>query len=64
MSILEYFEKAEGTIFGYKFEYEIASGAFLILDYRTTYRDMNGDGRISGDEETIKTTNIQTAFKF
>jgi hypothetical protein len=61
---LKIIEKTEGTVFGYKFEYEISSGAFLILDYRTTFRDMNGDGKISGDEETIKTTNIQTAFRF
>jgi hypothetical protein len=57
-------EKTEGTVFGYRFEYEIASGAALILDFRTTYRDMNGNGKIDGDEETVKTTNIQTAFRF
>jgi hypothetical protein len=61
---LKIIEKTEGTVFGYRFEYEIASGAALILDFRTTYRDMNGNGKIDGDAETIKTTNIQTAFKF
>ncbi len=58
------FKKTEGTILGYRVEYEISSGAALLLDFRQTYRDRNGDGKISGPEETIRTTNIQTVIRF
>jgi len=60
----ELFKKTEGTILGYRFSYEIASGASLILDYRQTYRDVDGNGKISGSDEVFKTTNIQTVFTF
>lgn len=58
------FEKTEGTVYGYRFQYEISENAALILDIRITHRDFNGDGKISGDNETIKSTSIQTAFTF
>jgi len=58
------FKKTEGTILGYRVEYEISSGASLLVDFRQTYRDLNGDGKISGPGETVKTTNIQTVIRF
>ncbi len=58
------FTKQEGTIIGYTLQYEISPGAYLVLDYRQTYRDVNGDGKISGSDETVKTTNLQTVFMF
>jgi hypothetical protein len=58
------FNKQEGTMFGYQLQYEIAAGAALLLDYRTMYRDLNGDGKIKGSDETINITNIQTVFTF
>jgi hypothetical protein len=58
------FTKQEGTIIGYTLQYEISPGAYLVLDYRQTYRDVNGDGQISGSDETVKTTNLQTVFIF
>ncbi len=58
------FKRTEGTVLGYRLEYEISSGAALLLDYRQTFRDLNGDGKISGSDETIKTTNIQTVIRF
>ncbi len=58
------FNKTEGTILGARLHYEIAGGAALVLDYRETYKDLNGDGLISGPDETIRTTNIQTVFAF
>lgn len=58
------FDKTEGTILGYKFGYDIGGGASLILDFRQTYRDLNGDGKISGSDETIRSTLIQTVFIF
>jgi hypothetical protein len=61
---LKLFKKTEGTIYGYRFQYEISENVALILDIRITHRDLNGDGKISGDDETIKSTSIQTAFTF
>jgi hypothetical protein len=58
------FDLNEGTVFGYRFGYEIAAGASLVIDFRTTFRDVNGDGNISGSDERIRTTNIQTVFTF
>ncbi len=58
------FRKSEGTILGYRIEYEISPSASLLLDFRQTYRDLNGDGKISGPKETVKTTNIQTVIRF
>jgi hypothetical protein len=63
-NVQEIFKKSEGTILGYKLGYEIGGGAMLVLDFRQTYRDVNGDGKISGSNETVKTTLIQTAFAF
>lgn len=56
----ELFKKTEGTILGYRLEYEISAGASLLLDYRITYRDLNGDGRL----EPVRSTNIQTVMHF
>jgi len=58
------FKKTEGTVLGYRFEYEIAGSTSLLLDFRQVYRDINGDGRIAGKNETLKITNIQTVVRF
>ncbi len=63
-NVNEFFKKDEGTILGYRIEYEIAPGANLLYEYRQTYRDINGDGKIAGTEETVRTTNIGTVFRF
>ena len=54
------FKKTEGTIMGYRLEYEISGGASILLDYRQTYRDLNGDGKL----EPVRSTNIQTVMRF
>jgi hypothetical protein len=51
------FRPNEGTIFGYRLGYEIAPGAALVVDFRTTYRGPDG-------EQRVNTTNIQTVFTF
>ena len=61
---VDLFKKSEGTILGYRIEYEISPSASLLLDFRQTYRDVNGDGKISGSNETVKTTQIQTVMRF
>lgn len=58
------FKRSEGTILGYKFGYEIGGGATLLMDFRQTYRDLNGDGKISGSNEVVKSTLVQTVFMF
>ena len=58
------FRKSEGAILGYRIEYEISPSAALLLDFRQTYRDLNGDGKISGSKETVRTTSIQTVIRF
>lgn len=64
MNVNKLFEKNPGTIFGFKFGYEISSGANMIVDIRETYKDLNGDGIISGDTEIFRTTYISTVFTF
>ena len=49
----------ENTIMGYKIGYNISKGVNLIWNFRQYYRD---DG--TGNVETIKQTNIETAFNF
>ncbi|MGD9487532.1 MAG: FecR domain-containing protein [Calditrichaceae bacterium] len=63
-NVVDLFEKSPGTILGYRFEYEISGNASLLLDFRQNYRDLNGDGKISGSNETVRTTNVQTVFRF
>lgn len=58
------FDRTEGTILGYRFGYDIGGGATLLMDFRQTYRDLNGDGKIKGDSEVQKSTLIQTVFTF
>ncbi|MEJ2544033.1 MAG: hypothetical protein P8Y99_08190, partial [Calditrichaceae bacterium] len=58
------FEKTEGTILGYRLGYEIASGATLLFDYKQVYRDLDGNGKISGSDETVNITSIQTVISF
>ena len=57
------FELSPGTITGIQLEYELAPGAAILLDYRQTYWDKNGDGKVTSDESD-KTTIIQTVFRF
>lgn len=63
-SFNDIFKRSEGTVLGYKFGYEIGGGASLVMDFRQTFRDLNGDGEIKGDDEVVKSTLIQTVFMF
>lgn len=60
----ELFKKTEGTILGYRLGYEIANGAILLFDYKQVYRDLDGNGKIKGKDETINITSIQTVISF
>ncbi len=58
------FKRSAGTILGYRFGYDIGGGATLVMDFRQTYRDLDGNGKIQGDNEIVKSTLIQTVFTF
>jgi hypothetical protein len=49
-------------IWGYRIGYEISGGVNLTLNYRYTYRDLDGDGTISGNAEQVRTFAIETSF--
>ena len=55
--------KSESTVSGVRLGYEMAPGAEMRLNWRTTYVDANGDGRIRGKEETVRTFAVETVFK-
>ncbi len=56
--------KTPSTIMGYVLGYEISSGVSMNFDYRFTFEDKDGNGKIAGDDETNKTISIYTAIKF
>ncbi len=58
------FSPSDGTVLGYRLMYELTAGAYLMFDFRQTYRDLNGDGKYKGGSEIIKTINIGTYFSF
>ncbi len=55
-------EKTPSTFHGAYFGYKIGENAQLRFHWRTTYVDQNGDGDISGDDETVKTFSLETVF--
>ncbi|MCF7797248.1 MAG: FecR family protein [Lentisphaeria bacterium] len=56
--------KSEGTLMGYRVGANLAGGVTITWDFRQTYRDLNGNGVIDEDNETVKTTSIETGFSF
>ena len=58
------FDYTESTILGYQIGISMGQGLVLNYIFRRSFRDMNGDGRISGDSETIDITTIETSFSF
>lgn len=55
--------KTPSTVMGYLMSYDF-NGTVVGLDYRYTFRDANGDGVISGKDETIKTFGFSTKMTF
>ena len=58
------FEYTESTILGYQLGISMGHGLVLNYTFRRSFRDMNGDGKISGKDETIDITSIETSFSF
>ncbi len=55
--------KTPSTMMGYIISYNLG-GVDLGFDYRYTFQDKNGDGKISGKKETIKTVGIRAGVTF
>ncbi|MFQ6617376.1 MAG: hypothetical protein ACE5QV_01700, partial [Fidelibacterota bacterium] len=62
--VFDFNVKTESTILGYKIGYAVAPRVTLLVTYRETYKDKNGDGKIEGSEETIITAGVETIFSF
>jgi len=58
------FDYTESTILGYQIGISMGQGLVLNYTFRRSFRDLNGDGVISGDNETIDITSIETSFSF
>ena len=58
------FEYSENTILGYKVGLSLGNGMILSYNFRKSFQDLNGDGEISGENEIINMTNVETSFTF
>ncbi len=58
------FSVTESTLYGYKLGISMGSGLVLNYTFRRMYRDLDGNGTINGDAETIDITTIETSFIF
>lgn len=56
--------KSEGTLIGYNVSVDIGGGTIMSWIFQQSYRDINGDGKISGEDETITSTSIETTIEF
>lgn len=56
--------KTPSTIMGYVIGMEVSGGVSLNVDNRYTFEDRDGNGKIEGSDETIKSISIYTAIKF
>lgn len=55
--------KTPSTIMGYTIGYNY-KGAIVGFDYRWTFQDLDGSGKIRGDNEVFKTISFRTAISF
>ena len=58
------FEYTESTISGYRIGIKLGNGMILNYIFRQSFRDIDGDGKVNGPEETINMTSIETSFSF
>ncbi|MDH5718538.1 MAG: hypothetical protein OEZ22_13005 [Spirochaetia bacterium] len=56
--------KTPSTIIGFKTGFKMGGTTSIIFDYRFTFEDVNGNGIIAGEDETIKTISISTTSRF
>ena len=55
---------SSNTTWGYRIGYQLAPSVTLIYNLQESYRDLDGNGRIEGDDERIRILSIETAFTF
>ena len=55
---------SSNTTWGYRIGYQLAPSVTLIYNLQESYRDLDGNGRIEGDDERIRILSIETAFSF
>ena len=58
------FEFTESTISGYRIGIKLGNGMILNYIFRQSFRDIDGDGKVNGKDETINMTSIETSFSF
>ena len=58
------FEYTESTISGYRIGIKLGNGMILNYIFRRSFRDIDGDGKVNGENETINMTSIETSFSF
>ena len=58
------FDYSESTIIGYDVGISLGNGMVLTYMFRKTFQDMNGDGDVLDDNETINMTSFETSFSF
>ena len=56
--------KTPGTVMGYIIGFGLTSGASVNFNFRYTFEDKNGDGKILDEEETLKSVGIGTTVVF
>jgi len=56
--------KTSSTTMGAIIGYEVSSGVSLDFNYKLSFVDKDGNGKIEGDDETIKTIGIMTVIRF
>lgn len=55
---------SENTIWGYRLGFEIGGSVVISYVFQTTYRDLNGDGNIDPETESIILNTVETGFSF
>lgn len=56
------FKHTESTIMGYRAGVELGSGLLLNYTFQKSFRDLDGDGNISGNNEAVNLVTIETSF--
>jgi len=56
--------KSPNAIIEAQLGYELSANTLLIADYKEYYEDLNRDGKISGDDETITSFTLGVKIKF
>lgn len=56
------FKRSESTIMGYRAGVELGSGLLLNYTFQKSFRDWDGNGNISGSNETVNLVTIETSF--